>query len=640
MKKYLFIVLLVGVCFGRDYLITLDGREFPGKYISHNETILKFDRDDAKGVSSISIDAIKGVRLENGNMVRLEVPQDIISSITLKNGLMYNGYIESFSLENKTSEGFINFKTKLSDEYKPYDKKEIRIIKSWNEKILFPFGVLGNKLTGKYHLPNVRHKPSDNNSKFFNSRFEAEKEKFISCFACFDNSPTITDFQLEKALVKQTILALQNNHEILYEHKDLKKVRNLVSKILKSWPESLKGYDYRVQILRDDYINAYAVGGGNLYVTSGLLEAMENDLELEAVLAHEIAHVEKRHTLKQFYLYEKKKSDAALQSLLAGLTVAALGGSAEQTNAAVNIVSAISSFASDFVRLGYKRELEQEADILAQIYFSNNKLEKNNIITFFDRLIAYEVTRGRSIVSENSPYNTHPSLLSRIRQVETSEVYSLENPVILSSNNGGRTELFPGFIEMRINHLFKFQVGGKKAFYILGDFKNNHRDFAFNIEHVGVGISDNKIKINEASEPSSITTKDGKVILIEYISHDEKNISYKYIGKDNIITVPIKALADYHIDPFVEQKEDNNSEKDIAIISGLIGSTINYNSQSSFMGIIEGPMMTKEKIFEAIKKQGIKINSIQLSPMVLKNQNKNINLKDFGSINAMMSISN
>ena len=104
--------------------------------------------------------------------------------------------------------------------------------------------------------------------------------------------------------------------------------------------------------------------------------------------------------------------------------------------------------------------------------------------------------------------------------------------------------------------------------------------------------------------------------------------------------MPIKALADYHINPFVEQKEDNNSEKDIAIISGLIGSTINYNSQSSFMGIIEGPMMTKEKIFEAIKKQVIKINSIQLNPMVLKNQNKNVNLKDFGSINAMMSISN
>ena len=58
------------------------------------------------------------------------------------------------------------------------------------------------------------------------------------------------------------------------------------------------------------------------------------------------------------------------------------------------------------------------------------------------------------------------------------------------------------------------------------------------------------------------------------------------------------------------------------------------------MGIIEGSMMTKEKIFEAIKKQVIKINSIQLSPMVLKNQNDNVNLKDFGTINAMMSINN
>ena len=200
--------------------------------------------------------------------------------------------------------------------------------------------------------------------------------------------------------------------------------------------------------------------------------------------------------------------------------------------------------------------------------------------------------------------------------------------------------MFPGFIEMKINHLFKFQVGGKKAFYILGDIKNNHRDFAFNIEHVGVDISENKIKLNEVSEPSSITTKDGKLMLIDYISHDDKNISYKYIGKNNITTVPIKALADYHINSFVEKSDNSNPKQDIAIISGLIGSTINYKSQSSFMGVIEGPMMTKEKIFEAIKKQAIKINSIQLSPMVLKNQNENINLKDFGIINAMMSISN
>ena len=199
MKKYLFIVLLVGVGFGQDFLITLDGREFPGKYISHNETTVNFQRKDSKGTSSFSIDSIKGVRTANGQMVRLEIPNDIVSTITFKNGMIKTGYIESFSLEDRSDNGKINFKEKISHNYLGYDKNSISLIKSWNEKRLFPFGVIANKETGKYHLSNVRHRPTDDNAIFYDSEIDAEKNKFSSCHACFDNSPMIDDYRLEKA---------------------------------------------------------------------------------------------------------------------------------------------------------------------------------------------------------------------------------------------------------------------------------------------------------------------------------------------------------------------------------------------------------------------------------------------------------
>ena len=101
MKKHLVQILFIGLAWGQDFLINLEGIESSGKYISHNKTTVKFKRDDSKRISSISIDAIKGIRSENGEMIRLEVPKDIATTITFKTGGVKTGYTKSFSLEKK-----------------------------------------------------------------------------------------------------------------------------------------------------------------------------------------------------------------------------------------------------------------------------------------------------------------------------------------------------------------------------------------------------------------------------------------------------------------------------------------------------------------------------------------------------------
>ena len=60
--------------------------------------------------------------------------------------------------------------------------------------------------------------------------------------------------------------------------------------------------------------------------------------------------------------------------------------------------------------------------------------------------------------------------------------------------------------------------------------------------------------------------------------------------------MPIKSLEDFHINYFVK-KSDDKPKNDITIISSLAGSTINYKSQSSLMGVVEGPFSEKEKSF-------------------------------------------
>src|SRR5262245_60777895 len=54
-------------------------------------------------------------------------------------------------------------------------------------------------------------------------------------------------------------------------------------------------YPYQFKIVNDSTINAWALPGGFIYVTSGLFETAENEPQLAGALAHEIAHVVLRH---------------------------------------------------------------------------------------------------------------------------------------------------------------------------------------------------------------------------------------------------------------------------------------------------------------------------------------------------------
>lgn len=56
---------------------------------------------------------------------------------------------------------------------------------------------------------------------------------------------------------------------------------------------------YTFQVVRDDSVNAFATMGGYVYVTTGLLAAVDNEAQLASVLAHEIAHITDRDALKQ-----------------------------------------------------------------------------------------------------------------------------------------------------------------------------------------------------------------------------------------------------------------------------------------------------------------------------------------------------
>ncbi len=65
------------------------------------------------------------------------------------------------------------------------------------------------------------------------------------------------------------------------------------------------GIHYQFHLIDSAMINAFALPGGQIFVTSGMLDFVESEAELAAVLGHEIAHVDLRHCIER-YQYEIK----------------------------------------------------------------------------------------------------------------------------------------------------------------------------------------------------------------------------------------------------------------------------------------------------------------------------------------------
>ena len=88
----------------------------------------------------------------------------------------------------------------------------------------------------------------------------------------------------------------------------VQRVMNIFNRLAPQY--NTHGMKLKCTVLHDNTVNAFAIPGGNVYVYSGIIDFLQSDDELAAVIAHELAHVEKRHSLKNF------RTSTALTALL------------------------------------------------------------------------------------------------------------------------------------------------------------------------------------------------------------------------------------------------------------------------------------------------------------------------------------
>ena len=170
----------------------------------------------------------------------------------------------------------------------------------------------------------------------------------------------------------------------------------------------LPNLNWHFNVLNSPQVNAFALPGGYVYITRGLMALASNEAEVAGVIAHEIGHITSRHAAQRY-------SNSMLAGGISMATNIFLGSAANE----------IADLATRATLKSYSRNQEFEADSLGVRYLSRGKYNTNAMASFLSKLRAHsqlEAMRNkkdRSSVDQRSMFSTHPRTIDRVQRAIT-----------------------------------------------------------------------------------------------------------------------------------------------------------------------------------------------------------------------------
>jgi len=161
-------------------------------------------------------------------------------------------------------------------------------------------------------------------------------------------------------------------------------------------------FRHRIVVINDPTVNALALPGGNIYLFRGILEASESPEEILGVVAHEIAHIERRHGVQQL---GRTTAVAFLSSLAIGADVEGM----DMTDK----LETLGEIGSTLLVLKYSRGFEREADLEGLRRMRNAQLSALGLGRLLVRIEA-----GHAGDFGPSWLSTHPKAIERLRRYE------------------------------------------------------------------------------------------------------------------------------------------------------------------------------------------------------------------------------
>ncbi|HEY9767301.1 MAG TPA: M48 family metallopeptidase [Coleofasciculaceae cyanobacterium] len=147
-------------------------------------------------------------------------------------------------------------------------------------------------------LPVSASQSTKPNTEFFQERSELVAIDIIDAIqgaVQYIQVSNISDEQ-EVAIGQQTNEQVLSQYQ-LYDNPQIQEYVSNLGQELVSNSDS-RNIPFNFQVVASDEVNAFATPGGFVYITTGLLKTAENRAQLASVMAHEIAHINEKHGIK------------------------------------------------------------------------------------------------------------------------------------------------------------------------------------------------------------------------------------------------------------------------------------------------------------------------------------------------------
>jgi predicted Zn-dependent protease len=142
-------------------------------------------------------------------------------------------------------------------------------------------------------------------------------------------------------------------------------------------------------------VNAFAVPGGYVYFTRGILANLNSEAELAGVMGHELGHITARHSAQQYSRAQLAQFGVVVGGLFLG-----------------DLVSGIAQFGVGMLFLSFSRDNERQADELGVEYASRAGYDGKELAGFFETLERMNPGSDRSGLP--GWFSTHPSPEGRV----------------------------------------------------------------------------------------------------------------------------------------------------------------------------------------------------------------------------------
>ena len=204
---------------------------------------------------------------------------------------------------------------------------------------------------------------------------------------------------LEEKLGASVIAQYRMTHRFIEDPAVTGPVQQIAKPLLSSLQSDR--YKYQIHVAADPTVNAFAVPGGQIVLHSGLLLKAKSPEEIAGVLAHEISHISRQHSVRQI-----------LSAVGVFALVQALFGDVS------GIVAILADSASTLLSLRFSRDFEREADDSGLELLRRAGIDPRGMVSMFERLKEEEEKVAGTGVAVPALLSTHPATTERIERLE------------------------------------------------------------------------------------------------------------------------------------------------------------------------------------------------------------------------------